>query len=435
MSPRCGLAGGVDVAVHTLEICSGVGMLGEGLRAGLRYLGIETRTVCHIEREAYAAAVLAARIEEGSLDPAPVWSDLLTFDARPWRGVVDGIVAGFPCQDISLAGRRDGLDGQRSGLFFDILDIADACGAWFLALENVAGISSATATVVDEAEGELYERAAARVVGELADRGWNTEWLTVRASDVGASHQRERWFAFAWRVGHAGLQHQHVQQRADGSEHQGAGQPLDNSTGPRCDGTRQRPKADSEGRECLLGSGRSNMGHTERTRRPQTWRGHDEHAGREPEPGCGSVADTPEHGRNKGRPEPGGEQGRPDAAECGGAMAHPSSPRLPQRISGGGLRDGSLEPDARPDLELHGRPLFAPGPADPRWPAILGRWPGLAPAIEAPQSRIRGVADGLAGGAHDCRTQRLRCIGNGVVPLQASIGFVQLLRRAGVTQP
>ena len=70
--------------INTLEICSGVGMLGEGLRAGLGYLGIKTRTVCHIEREAYAAAVLASRIEEGSLDPAPIWSDLRTFDAGPW---------------------------------------------------------------------------------------------------------------------------------------------------------------------------------------------------------------------------------------------------------------------------------------------------------------------------------------------------------------
>lgn len=117
------------MVVHTLEICSGVGMLGEGLRAGLRYLGIETRTVCHIEREAYPASVLASRIEEKSLDDAPVWSDLLTFNARAWHGAVDCIVAGFPCQDLSVAGKRVGLDGKRSGLFFKILDIADNCGA------------------------------------------------------------------------------------------------------------------------------------------------------------------------------------------------------------------------------------------------------------------------------------------------------------------
>lgn len=164
-----------DMALHTIEICAGVGMLGEGLRAGLAYMGIPHRTVCYIEREAYAASVLATRMEEGSLDGAPIWPDLLTFDGAAWRGSVDCIAAGFPCQDLSLAGRRAGLDGARSGLFFDICDIADACGARYLFLENVAGIASATASVVDEAEGALEERAAARVLGELADRGWNAE--------------------------------------------------------------------------------------------------------------------------------------------------------------------------------------------------------------------------------------------------------------------
>lgn len=201
-------------------------MLGEGLRAGLQYLGIAHRTILYIEREAYAASVLAARMQEGSLDAAPIWPDLLTFDARRWRGAVDCIVAGFPCQDLSLAGRRAGLDGARSGLFFDILDIADACGARGLFLENVAGIASATASVMDEAEGALEERASARVLGELADRGWNAEWITLSASDVGASHGRARWFCWAWRMGDTGLQHQHLQQRQDGAEHSGAGQPM-----------------------------------------------------------------------------------------------------------------------------------------------------------------------------------------------------------------
>ena len=71
----------MNVALHTIELFAGVGMLGEGLRAGLRYLGIETRTVCYLEREAYPAAVLAARMAEGALDDAPVWSDVCTFDA------------------------------------------------------------------------------------------------------------------------------------------------------------------------------------------------------------------------------------------------------------------------------------------------------------------------------------------------------------------
>ena len=167
-------------------------MLDEGLRAGLEHLGVAHRTVCHVEREAYAAAVLVARMQEGSLDDAPIWSDVTTFDARRWRGSVDCIVAGFPCQDLSVAGRRAGLDGARSGLFYEVVRIATDSGAWCMLLENVAGIATATATVVDEEEGELEERAAAR--------GWDAGWITLAASDVGASHGRARWFCLAWRV-------------------------------------------------------------------------------------------------------------------------------------------------------------------------------------------------------------------------------------------
>jgi DNA (cytosine-5)-methyltransferase 1 len=217
--------GGPDVlALSSIELCAGVGMLGEGVRAALQYLGIKHRTVCYVEREAAAAGQLVTLMEAGALDPAPVWSDLLTFDSAAWRDCVDLVIAGFPCQDLSIAGRRAGLnDGTRSGLFFRVLDIADACGAWGLVLENVAGIATATASAVDEAEGELEERAAARVVGELADRGWNAEWLTLSASDVGASHGRARWFCLAWRrdmddAGRVQRRARHEQDRPSGAE-------------------------------------------------------------------------------------------------------------------------------------------------------------------------------------------------------------------------
>lgn len=284
-------------------------MLGEGARAGFGYMGINTRCVSYVEREAYAAAVLAARMESGALDTAPVWSDVCTFDAGRWRGAVDCIVAGFPCQDLSLAGKRAGLDGARSGLFFEVLRIADDCGAWAIVLENVAGIASATASVVDEAEGELDERAAARVVGELADRGWNAEWLTLSASEVGASHQRDRWFCFAWR----------------------------------------------------------------------------------------SVADA-SSARWQGR-----ELGDALHADRGGQEAH------------------------GPASELRG--LFALGPADQRWSSILAEHPELAPALEPD---FRQLVDGVAFDMGDSRSARLRCVGNGVVPLQAAAAVVVLARRSGM---
>ena len=96
-------------------------------------------------------------------------------------------------------------------------------------------------------------------------------------------------------------------------------------------------------------------------------------------------------------------------------------------ITGGGAQ-------AHGSVEQLRRPFFAPGPADARWPAILREWPGLAPALgKTAESGLRGVADGLASGMDHCRAARLRCVGNGVVALQAAAAVVQLLRRAGVT--
>lgn len=391
-----------------IELCAGVGMLGEGVRAALGFLGHEYRTVCYVEREAAAAGQLVTLMEAGIIDPAPVWSDMLTFDGAAWRGRVDCIIAGFPCQDLSIAGRRAGLDGERSGLFFRVCDIADDCGARFLILENVSAIASATASVVDEAEGELEERAAARVMGELADRGWDTEWITLSASDVGASHRRARWFCFAWRVvdtkraerraqrttgsrgfqghdrsgqahcgpgiaeqalGNARLQHQQLQQRADGAAYQGAGEPVDDPTSARRNGARKRTAADIEGGQCLPCSGRQDMANT-------------------------------------------------------------ISPRLQERTRGGSNHE-SLQPTERPDpiSVCDALGIFAPGPGSTDWSEILERFPFLAPATEP---GVRGLVDGNPLVVDESRSHQLRAIGNGVVPLQAAVALVTLVRRSGI---
>lgn len=403
-------------------------MLDEGLRAGLSYLGVSHRTVCHVEREAHAAAVLAARMEEGSMAAAPVWSDVCTFDATAWHGRVDCVVAGFPCQDLSVAGRRAGLDGQRSGLFFEVVRIATDCGAWLLFLENVAGIASATASVVDPEEGVLDERAAARVMGELADCGWDAEWITLAASDVGASHGRARWFCLAWRMadacrdggpgphgqggrgrgvceagdslGHTGPQHQQLQQRSDGSKHQAAGQRVEQPQGIG----RQERRAEPAGQQ-----GRSDA----------------------PEHG-GALDDAYSAGQRSGGRGRDDRPGQPRGdAELAGAghMADAGGQRQPQPARGELARpDGEPRGLAEPFAGGDALPLFAPGPADPRWPAILAAHPELAPALEP---AFRRVVDGLAFDMGDSRAARLKCIGNGVVALQAATAFVVLAGRAG----
>ena len=354
--------------LNSISLFSGVGMLDVGIASGLEYLGCGHRTVAYVEREAFACSQLVALMQAGCLGEAPVWSDVTTFPAGKFRGLVDIIVGGFPCQDISIAGRRAGLDGNRSGLFFTILDIADACDAPVLFLENVSAIATANATVMDEAEGELIERAAARVMGELADRGWDAEWLHLRASDVGASHQRERWFCLAIR-----------RDRLDDSLHGRYG------------------NANEEIRAGRHGAFDAS---------------NDELA----DAGSGLVA------LKRRRPE-----GRDGSGSGSAELAHPSSPR-PQgreqpgtRIShrGGAQTHGPVE-------QLCG--LFAPGPSDPRWAGIIERFPYLAPAT---QPGVCCVADGITTAVDESRRHQLRAIGNGCVPSQAAAAFVYLVRRFG----
>ena len=391
------------MALHSIELCAGVGMLGEGVRAAFELLGIEHRTVCYVEREAAAAAQLARLMEAGALDPAPVWSDLLTFDGAAWRGCVDLLVAGFPCQDISIAGRRAGLDGKRSGLFFDILDIADDCGATGLVLENVSAIATATATAVDETEGTLEERAAARVVGELADRGWDAEWITLSASDVGASHGRARWFCLAWRRDVAATGH-----------------------GPR---THQQIGICWSDRQADHCAGGQAVGNTERPRWPQAGRGPEIDTGRKFEPGRGDVDDAQRieqpgqriHARSR---HPGTRTA--DADRPGAAVAHACQQGLQnaEQPEPTGAWPGN---EGRAVAEFRGTPLFAPGPLDPRWTAIVSNRPDLAPAVEP---GVRMLADGMAYLVDESRSHQLRQVGNGVVPLQAAVAIIELVRRA-----
>ena len=190
---------------RVLSLFSGAG----GLDLGLRMVLPRARTVCYVEGEAFAAANLAAKMEDNQLDPAPIWTDVRTFDGNPWRGVVDCIVGGFPCQDISSAGRLAGIGGAKTGLWSDVVRLAREVGPCFLFLENVATITS---------------RGLDRVLGDLAEIGLDAEWVCVRASGAGAPHSRARWFCLAYAhsfrresIGLGWVQHRERAARRDNS--------------------------------------------------------------------------------------------------------------------------------------------------------------------------------------------------------------------------
>ena len=121
--------------MNGLALCAGVG----GLELGLSLAIPGYRTVGYVERDTYAAATLVARMADSALDTALVWDDITTFDGRPWRGVVDIVSAGFPCQPWSAAGQRRGTKDKR-WLWPDIARIVREVGPMLVYLENVPGL-------------------------------------------------------------------------------------------------------------------------------------------------------------------------------------------------------------------------------------------------------------------------------------------------------
>lgn len=182
--------------LRVLSAFAGFGGLDLGVGRALARLGVPHRTVLYVERDVPACRVLASRMADGGLCAAPVWSDVRTVPDMVRADLVHG---GFPCQDLSVAGKRAGIGAARSGLFFDLEALARRVGARFLFLENVAGIvGGGHGDVGDEGDGPVHGWLGA-VLGALAEGGWDAEWACLRAADVGAPHRRERWFCLAWR--------------------------------------------------------------------------------------------------------------------------------------------------------------------------------------------------------------------------------------------
>lgn len=154
---------------------------GGGVLAG-QLLG--WRTVCAVEFDAYCAQVLAQRQNDRTLEAFPIWSDIRSFDGIPWRGIVDIISGGFPCQDISLAGSGAGITGERSGLWKEFARVIGEIRPRFAFIENSPA---------------LITRGLDVVLTDLAALGYDAEWMCLSAAECGAHHKRDR----IWILAHA----------------------------------------------------------------------------------------------------------------------------------------------------------------------------------------------------------------------------------------
>jgi DNA (cytosine-5)-methyltransferase 1 len=168
--------------LNTISICSGY----EGIGLGLREV-VPTRIVCYVEIGVEACEILAKHMEEKTpaIDVAPIWTNLRTFDTEPWRGKVDLVTGGFPCQPFSFAGKREQEDDERN-LWPDVRRIIDGLGVPIVFLENVPGISR-------------YYWDTIRP--ELREMDFKIAEGLFTASETGAPHKRERLFILAHRTG------------------------------------------------------------------------------------------------------------------------------------------------------------------------------------------------------------------------------------------
>ncbi len=350
-------------------------MLGVALKIALGEL---VRTVCYVERESYAASALVARMEDAALDQAPVWDDLRTFDGKPWRGLVEIITAGYPCQPFSTAGRRAGENDPRH-LWPEVARITRETQPVVCFLENVEGhLSMGFETVVRD-----LQRMGYRVAPGL-----------YTAAEVGAGHRRRRLIILAY------------------------SDRLRRGLGRWPQLVRDWPCLAGETHLDVADAGRVRL----RKRQPgQSLSGPGVDRTELMGPDEGSVADTDDtrsRARTKGKQSQ-ARGGRRGSEHESNGLANSGSAGLPvpELTDLGGETTQEDEKQRRAVGQLCGTPvhLFAPGPDDADWQRILSLDPSLEPAI-------CGVGDGVAN-----RVDRLRLCGNGVVPLAAAYAFISLL--------
>ena len=371
-----------------LSLCSGAG----GLELGLKLAMPGTRTVCYVEGEAYAAAQLAARMADETMDAAPVWSDVKSFDPEPWRGCVDIITAGYPCQPFSIAGAKRAEKDPRH-LWPFIREIVRTIEPRICFFENVS---------------HHLRLGFEQVHDDLRSMGFSVAAGLFTAEEVGAPHKRERLFILAYRHG----------DRCIGEQRPPAG--------------KDDPQRRSQCAENTVTGGNSHAAgrfplHETRPSSPKSGQGLSDSQSAVADTACSGTGidqcnarigiggdSTPladpscNRKRRKSRKLP-KKDGRPDGQSS--QFAHSTDQGMADPCSAG------LERQPRHERSGHGTNL----PAEygvPLWPPGPGEHEQWGHVPDALKPAVHRMADGMAN-----RVDRLRACGNGVVPLVAAYAF------------
>ncbi len=377
----------VDITktITHLSLCSGYEGIGRGLRSVLPNI----REIAYVEREGFPIANLVAKMEQGSLDQAPIYTDVKTFPYRKFRGCVDILSGGFPCQPFSAAGKRKATEDPRH-LFPYIRDGIRECQPKIVFLENVAGIISAKT-----ADGESVLQYVLR---ELEGLGYRTTAGVFSAEEVGAPHQRKRVYIMGY------------------------------ATSSRCSESRdgENSRATSQGK-VNIGDGEA--------RQEEGWM-------QKPERGCNATSELA-HSQNFGRggwthrngddsngvseqETPEQSNIRSEAERCGGNLRGeqkwPSRPKerqhdweAPRVISNSkGKQSASRDNGGKSSSSSKSEQI------EPRG----GNSRSLRKSDGQAKSRLGGANNGSTD-----RVDRLRLLGNGVVPATAAKAFLTLINK------
>ena len=373
----------MDNPQNVISFCTGYG----GLELGIGRAGVDVRIICNVEIETFVQANLVAKIEEGRMADAPLWADLKTFPASIFRGKVRGIIGGYPCQPFSSAGKRKGENDPRHLWPYILKHVRTIRPLWCF-FENVAG----------HATMGLW-----RVLSDLEEEGYRCTFGIFSAEEVGAPHQRKRVFILAQlpntRSPHGGeVQFAEGRAEEDAKEQESDRNGNQRGVGQLGNPASERPRGGRENRACeqseVLGAGLESdreLAHPE----------GDDEQGRDLRQG------EVQSRRSGTQPE---------------ELAHPASrqPRQSQAWNGGQDIGGGSE--------------------DTQWPARPGeeQYEWEEPRVTEAQSELGGTIDGSARGVDATtegvdaivnRVDRLRLLGNGVVPQCAELAWRTLWKQ------
>ena len=410
-----------------LSLCSGYSGIGLGLKRVLPNL----REIAHVEIEAFAVANLVSKMEAEQIPSAPIFTNVKTFPYERFSGCVDILSGGFPCQPFSQAGARKGVEDPRH-LYPYISRGIRECRPRIVFLENVEGIISS--------KTEDGESVLKYVLSDLESMGYRATAGIFSASEVGAPHQRKRVFIMGYSK-HEGLQGHNEHSASEYRENEGSivgtgsgcgtTEELGNSTSERCEGERLRIQQRQEGR--LSGGTGEELPNTENI-------------------GCGGRSDRDLRGGRNIQEQETQERSdvRCEAEGCGGELAYADSGRRREDWQSTELRTEGTEQSSRdsgrineregheelPNTDCQGLEGDIQDGHPEGWEesngqlASSGRFPARPNECqyewEQPRTKPRL---GRATNGSTSRVDRLRLLGNGVVPATAARAFTVLIGR------